>query len=101
MDINRIQYCLKLVGSSFAQIGRDLEATRNTVRAVCARDTRSRKVESAVAETLGLKLCEVFPDWYDAENNRITAQMKKAMSYEARANARAEIRKIFEQQLAA
>ena len=101
VDINRIQYCLKVLGSSFAQIGREVGVTRNTVRAVCARSTRSRSVEAAVSTVLGLTLFEVLPDWYDSKNQRINAELVKQMSYERRSKARAEVRKIFEQQIAA
>ena len=59
-----ILYQLHLVGSSFADLGRELGVTRNAVRN--AIDKRYPKMERAIANKIGRRPEEIWPERYAA-----------------------------------
>lgn len=60
----RIKMRLRLVGSSLADVARELSVTPTTVTSVSQGYRRSRRVESAIAEKLGIAPHELWRDRY-------------------------------------
>jgi lambda repressor-like predicted transcriptional regulator len=60
----RVKMQLRLRGSSLAQIARDLAVARTSVTSVCQGRHRSRRIECAIAEKLGLRPEQLWPERY-------------------------------------
>lgn len=57
---------LRLVGSSLAQVARDLQVAATTVTSVSQGYRRSRRIETAIATKLGVGPEELWPERYPA-----------------------------------
>ncbi|MDX2270357.1 MAG: helix-turn-helix domain-containing protein [Cyanobacteriota bacterium] len=66
MHREEIKAQLRLKGSSLAGVSRELGVTKQTVNAVLAGKGRSKRIETAIAQKLGLSVEEVWPDRYPA-----------------------------------
>jgi transcriptional regulator with XRE-family HTH domain len=55
---------LRARGVSLSDIARDLGKNLSVVSRVNAGQRRSREIEAAIAEGLGLRVGEAFPEWY-------------------------------------
>lgn len=55
---------LRIAGSSLADIGRELKISHATVGAASAGYTRSRRVETAIADKLGARPEDIWPERY-------------------------------------
>lgn len=55
---------LRLSGSSLAEVARELGITKQTVNTVVSGRSRSRRIEEAIAQKLGMSLEEVWPGRY-------------------------------------
>jgi lambda repressor-like predicted transcriptional regulator len=62
MHREQIKTELRLVGSSLADIARDLGVSKQCVSAVVSGSKRSHRIEKHIATRLGLPLQEVWPD---------------------------------------
>ena len=62
-----IKMRLRLRGSSLADVARDLGVAGTTVTSVSQGYRRSRRVESAIAEILGERAENLWPDRYKSE----------------------------------
>ena len=51
-------------GVSLSDIARDLGKNLSVVSRVNGGQRRSREIEAAIAESLGLSVREAFPEWY-------------------------------------
>ena len=60
----RIKFWLKLKGSSLAQIARELQVAPTTVTTVSQGMRRSRRIEAAIADRLGMAPSRLWPDRY-------------------------------------
>lgn len=60
----RVKESLRLRGSSLSAIARQLDVSASTVTIVSQGHRRSHRIESAIAEALGLTPAEVWPDRY-------------------------------------
>jgi lambda repressor-like predicted transcriptional regulator len=54
-------------GTSLSDVARDLGKNLSVISRVNGGQRRSRAIERAIAERLGLPLAEVFPEWYANE----------------------------------
>ena len=59
-----MKYRLRLVGSSFAKIAKELEVSASTVAAVSAGRGRSRRIEAAIATKLDTQPERLWPERY-------------------------------------
>lgn len=66
----RLKMRLRLAGSSFAQIGRDLDVHPTTVTGVCRGTSRSRRIELHVARILGTSPEKLWPERYPRSDER-------------------------------
>ncbi|MDX2273559.1 MAG: helix-turn-helix domain-containing protein [Cyanobacteriota bacterium] len=66
MHCEAIKAQLRLNGSSLPVVVRELGVTKQTVNAVVAGKGRSKRIETAIAQKLGLRVEEVWPDRYPA-----------------------------------
>lgn len=57
---------LRLAGSSLAAVARELGVAATTVTSVSQGYRRSRRIETAIADKLGMKAEEVWKDRYQA-----------------------------------
>ena len=57
-----LKFRLRQRGTSMAQIARELEITQGSVTVVSQGYRRSRRIEAALAEALGVTAQELFPD---------------------------------------
>lgn len=64
-----VKYHLRLQGTSFAQIGRDLGVSRWAVHR--AFRVPYPRVERAIAARLGCQPGDIWPERYDAQGNRL------------------------------
>ncbi len=58
---------LRLAGSSFAKVARELEVQPTTVATVCRGGSRSRRIEARIAEILATTPAQLWPDRYAGE----------------------------------
>ena len=68
----KIKYWLRLKGVSLAQIARELNVTPTTVTTVSQGTTRSRRIEAAIAEHLGMTPARLWPERYAQSTKRTT-----------------------------
>ena len=59
-----LKFKLRQRGTSLAQISRELQITQGSVTAVSQGHRRSRRVEQALAEAIGVTAEELFKDRY-------------------------------------
>lgn len=64
-----VQARLKCAGSSFSDIARDLEVSRQTVSQTMYRP--NARIELAIAEAVGVEVTTLFADRFDAAGNRL------------------------------
>ena len=55
---------LRLMGSSLAEIARELDLTPTTVTIVSQGQRRSQRIESAISSKLGVPAATLWPDKY-------------------------------------
>jgi lambda repressor-like predicted transcriptional regulator len=67
VQYERIKWALKMRGSSLADIARKLNVQPSTVSLVCKGRGRSRRIESAIAATIGFDAARLWPDNYPSE----------------------------------
>ena len=60
----RIKMQLRVAGSSLAEVARELGVAGSTVTSVSQGYRRSRRIESAIADKLGVALDSLWPDRY-------------------------------------
>lgn len=60
----RIKESLRLRGTSLSKIARELDVTPTTVTTVCQGFRRSRRIEGAIADALGIAAENLWPDRY-------------------------------------
>lgn len=60
---------LRLAGSSFADIARDLDITPQAVQQ--ATRMSNRRAQEAIAAKIGMSVRELFPEWYRPDGTRI------------------------------
>lgn len=60
----RIKMRLRLCGCSLADIARELTVARTTVTSVSQGYRRSRRIEAAIADKLGVTPAQLWPDRY-------------------------------------
>lgn len=60
----RIKMRLRLAGSSLAEVARELSVAGTTVTSVSQGYRRSRRIESAIADKLGVTPGSLWPDRY-------------------------------------
>lgn len=65
----RIRYLLELSGESFSSAAIRIGVSTSLVGAVAARRSKSRRVESALAEIIGMKVESLFPDLRESKEN--------------------------------
>lgn len=58
---------LRLAGTSLADVSRELEVSPTTVTSVSQGYRRSRRIEAAIANKLGVKPRHLWPDRYPAD----------------------------------
>lgn len=73
MHPEHIKAELRIRGSSLACISRDLGYGYSAV-VNCVKGGRSKRVETRIAQVLGVPVWEVFPDRYPAEAQAARAQ---------------------------
>lgn len=61
---------LRIIGSSLAQISRELGISHATTGAACAGYSRSRRVEKAIADKLKVTPSDLWPDRNHDPNDR-------------------------------
>lgn len=66
----RLKMELRLRGRSIASIARELNVLRSTVTLVSQGLRRSTKIESALAEAVGMTAVQLFPERYATEEGR-------------------------------
>lgn len=62
----RLKVRLRLAGSSLAQIARELGVQPTTVTSVCLGNSRSRRIEEHIANTLATTPGKLWPERYFA-----------------------------------
>lgn len=70
MDALEITFSLRRVGSSQAEIARQLAVSRATVNQVVRGIERSRRVEAAIAKAIGKPLDRIWPAYYKTRRAR-------------------------------
>ena len=62
---NNVKLALKSVGSSLTKVAAELDVRPATVTIVSQGHRRSRRIEEAIAEKLGMTAQEIWPERYD------------------------------------
>ncbi|NJM00315.1 MAG: transcriptional regulator [Synechococcaceae cyanobacterium SM2_3_2] len=62
MHREEIKAQLRLIGSSLASVARELGVKKQTVNTVVVGKGRSKRIEMAIAQKLGLTVEEVWPE---------------------------------------
>lgn len=79
-----IKLRLRLVGSSLAEVARELCVAATTVTSVSQGHRRSRRIEMHIAEKLGTSAAELWADRYPQERRPIEADRGLGDSQDSR-----------------